>query len=81
MMNLGSGAGLAGLRKMECAPAGRKPLYITDSCKSRDMIIQYRMFDMAGILDSYQVKILYNTIYYILVNRWDFIAINHLLAR
>ena len=44
---------------MECIPAGRKPLHITGSLKSRDMIIQYRMFDMVGILDSYQVKILY----------------------
>lgn len=62
MMNLGSGAGLAGLQKMECTPAGRKPLHITDSPKNRDMIIQYKTssFDLES--GSCQVKILYNTI-------------------
>lgn len=59
MMNLGSGAGLAGLRKMECAPGALKPLQITGLFKSRDMIIQYTMCDMVGIFDCCQVKILY----------------------
>ena len=46
MMNLGPGADLAGLRKMECTPHALKPLYITGSIKNRDMIIQYAMYDM-----------------------------------
>jgi len=61
MMNLGSGAGLAGLRKMECIPAGRKPLYITDSIKSRDMIIQYKTYSFDLESGSCQLKMLYNT--------------------
>ena len=59
MMNLGSGAGLAGLRKMESTPHALKPLQITGSPKSRDMIIQYTMCDMVWIFDCCQVKILY----------------------
>lgn len=69
MMNLGSGAGLAGLRKMECTPAGRKPLYITDSPKSRDMIIQYITFYLVAVMAWCKAFILYNTICYVIVGR------------
>ena len=40
-------------------PHALKPLQTTDLFKTRDMIIQYRMFDMVGIFDCCQVKILY----------------------
>ena len=40
-------------------PHAPKPLHITGLLKSRDTIIQYRMFDMVGIFDCCQVKILY----------------------
>lgn len=57
-------------------PGTRKPLYITGSPKSRDMIIQYITFYLVAVVAWCKAFILYNTICYVLVNRWDFIAIN-----
>ena len=69
MMNLGSGAGLAGLRKMECTPhrAG-KALCITVSPKNRDMIIHYNTSAFWPSVKQKSFTIQYDTSFYVLLS-------------
>ena len=48
-------------------PHAPKPLHITGLLKSRDTIIQYRMFDMVGIFYCCKVKILYTLPYQVVL--------------